>query len=166
MVAKVDAEREAAMLMKAARSAEIELKNEIARLKTSPEDADLGKVLERVGRLAASIKRAGIDNSLVRRAERAVKEAERVKIEANAKLISDSVERFVNFFAINAKTLMPEGGMTKVVALERAAAKAKAQKKGEYGELETTEVRQERMTGAGMWWAPLMIFEGHLHGDW
>ena len=118
-----------------------------------------------MARLAETLKAAGIEGSLVERAERAVSAAERAKIEANAKLISDSIEHFVNFFLASGKALMPEGGVS---AAQDAYLEVKEAR-------EVAQVDQRCRGGVwnGVWQRlredlvdPLLVWERHLYGDW
>ena len=157
------------------------LQDQIAELRTSPEEVDIDAARQKVRNLALLLKAAGIEGSLVERAERAVSAAERAKIEANAKVISDSVERFTNALIDPislgipmVKALMPEGGTGSIPApgVRRKKTRSNLEVYQSYLALkearEAAQVELQRLRDRNMWqrvWEGL-VFERHLHGDW
>lgn len=85
--------------------AERELKLELSALRTWPVEANLAGLKAKIAPLIAT---PGVSPDLVSRIERAMQQAERAKVEARAKAISDGVIRFATGAAAIGSTLVPE----------------------------------------------------------
>lgn len=102
---------------KRAIAAEEELKLELRALRTWPAEAELPGLKIKIAPLIAT---PGVSPDLIKRMEKAMEQAERAKVEARAKAITDSVDRFVGGLA----AILPdkdelEGGWPFVSAQQR-----------------------------------------------
>lgn len=142
VVARVAADKAREEQEKAVAAAVPILRYEIAQLRTDPVDIDLALLKERVAPYMAVLRAdhdaprvfdettgaAVVDRhaSLVAKLEKAIKAAERAKIEANAKAISDGVDRIVNIVAGLDRRALPDDGTSPPPLLDPVSAAAAA----------------------------------------
>ena len=109
VVARVEMEQAEARTVHAAKLAVPILKKAIQRIKTNPVATDLEALAAEMAPYTSALA-AVHDTSLVERFHDAMAAAERAKMEANAKKISDAIESMVSVFVPSEKVILPAEG--------------------------------------------------------